>query len=91
MQSYIVEHFQAGYGGMNMTKEVAHHSVHCFDYIRSSIMCAGDTTLEGKTEAGAGFGTEHQCVDYDALLKWANKHGAYDWWRGGLQAEGSIL
>jgi hypothetical protein len=47
-----VQHFQQGYGGTNLTQEVAHHSAHCFDYIRQALMCAGDTTLEGKTAAG---------------------------------------
>ncbi|KAB5572589.1 hypothetical protein GE09DRAFT_1100174 [Coniochaeta sp. 2T2.1] len=77
--SYLVEHFQAGYGGVELEKEVAHHSAHCFDYIRQSIMCAGDTNLEGKTEAGPGWGSSHECVDYDALLEWANTHGAMPW------------
>lgn len=77
--SYIVEHFQSGYGGVPLDQEVAHHSAHCFDYLRQSIMCAGDTNLEGKTEAGPGWGSEHECVDYDALLQWANENGAMPW------------
>ncbi|KAK1756297.1 hypothetical protein QBC47DRAFT_460149 [Echria macrotheca] len=77
--SYIVEHYQAGYGGVELTKEIAHHSAHCFDYLRQSIMCAADTNLEGKTEAGPGWGSDHQCKDYDAVLKWANDHGAMPW------------
>ncbi|KAJ3029528.1 hypothetical protein HDV00_009553, partial [Rhizophlyctis rosea] len=46
--SYLVEHFQAGYGGTALEDEVAHHAVHCFDYIRQSLMCNADTSLEGK-------------------------------------------
>lgn len=42
-------------------------------------MCAGDTSLEGKTEAGPGFGSNHECVDYDAVLAWANEHSAEKW------------
>jgi len=77
--SYIVEHFQQGYGGVKLEKEIAYHSAHCFDYIRQSIMCAADTNLEGKTEAGPGWGSKHQCKDYDAVLKWANDNGAMPW------------
>ncbi|OQO10595.1 hypothetical protein B0A48_03893 [Cryoendolithus antarcticus] len=62
--SYLVQHFQSGYGGVNLTQEVAHHAAHCFDYIRQAIICAGDTTLEGKTELGAGWGTSHQDKEF---------------------------
>jgi hypothetical protein len=85
-KSYLVEHFQSGYGGVKLDQEVAHHSAHCFDYLRQSIMCAGDTNLEGKTAAGPGWGSEHECVDYDALLRWANQNGAMAW-RGNLPDE----
>jgi len=74
-----VQHYQAGYAGVNLTHEIAHHSAHCFDYLRQSIICAGDTNLEGKTEAGPGWGSPHQCADYEALLAWANENGAYPW------------
>ena len=50
-------------------------------------MCNADTTLEGKTEAGPGWGSEHECVDYDALLMWANKNSAYKWRNGLLPGE----
>jgi hypothetical protein len=89
-QSYLVRHFQQGYGGTNLTREVAHHSAHCFDYIRQALMCAGDTTLEGKTEAGPGWGSVHECVDYDALLEWANENSA-EKWRNELMPGVSIL
>jgi hypothetical protein len=90
LQSYLVQHFQQGYGGINLTQEVAHHSAHCFDYIRQALMCAGDTTLEGKTEAGPGWGSVHECVDYDALLGWANEHSA-EKWRNELMPGESVL
>ena len=73
-----------------LEEEVAHHSAHCFNYLRQGIMCNADTTLEGKTDAGPGEGSEHECVDYDALLQWANKHGAYRW-RNGLLPDTAIL
>lgn len=89
-QSYLVRHFQQGYGGTNLTQEVAHHSAHCFDYIRQALMCAGDTTLEGKTAAGPGWGSVHECVDYEALLEWANENSA-EKWRNELMPGVSIL
>ncbi|KAL1583315.1 hypothetical protein WHR41_08062 [Cladosporium halotolerans] len=88
--SYLVQHYQKGYGGTNLTQEVAHHSAHCFDYIRQAIMCAGDTSLEGKTEAGPGWGSVHECVDYDALLGWANENSA-EKWRNALMPGEAIL
>lgn len=88
--SYLAEHYQQGYGGIELTEEVAHHSAHCFNYLRQGITCAADTTLEGKTGDGPGEGSEHECVDYDALLEWANDHAAYRWREALLPGE-SIL
>ncbi|KAI0468293.1 hypothetical protein F4859DRAFT_517172 [Xylaria cf. heliscus] len=88
--SYIVDNYQRGYAGANLTEEIAHHSAHCFDYLRQSIMCAADTNLEGETEAGPGWGSDHQCADYDAVLAWANEHGAMKW-RTGLLPGVAIL
>lgn len=42
-------------------------------------MCAADTSLEGKTEAGPGWGSKHECKDYDAVLAWANEHTLVKW------------
>jgi hypothetical protein len=53
-------------------------------------MCNADTTLEGKANAGPGEGFQHECVDYDALLGWANKHAAYRW-RNGMLPDTSVL
>ncbi|TVY82111.1 Oxidase ustYa [Lachnellula suecica] len=64
---------QNGFDQTELEQEVAHHSAHCFDYLRQSIMCAADTSLEGKTEAGPGWGSKHECKDYDAVLAWANE------------------
>lgn len=73
---------------MNLTQEVAHHSAHCVDFIRQAIMCAGDISLEGKTEA-PGFGSPHECVDYQAVLDWANEHSGEKW--RGLMPDEAIL
>jgi hypothetical protein len=88
--SYLAEHFQQGYGGVELEEKVAHHSAHCFNYLRQGIVCSADTTLEGATAAGPGEGSVHECVDYDKLLEWANGHSAYRW-REALLPETSIL
>jgi len=55
----------------------AGHEYHCLDYIRQSILCAGDTTLDyaemsdGYGLAGSGgfsgAGSKHQCRDWNAI------------------------
>lgn len=47
------------------------HVRHCTDLLRQSLMCAGDQTLEVKDKTGgvAGFGTAHECVDYEQLVR----------------------
>lgn len=77
--SYLAEHFQRGYGGHALEEEIAHHSVHCFSYLRQGLICNADTTLEGDTPEGPGQGSEHECVDYQALLGWANEHSGWKW------------
>ncbi|KAK2607952.1 hypothetical protein N8I77_006591 [Diaporthe amygdali] len=52
------------------------HIRHCIDLLRQSLMCNADLTVEVKDdEAGGvhGFGTEHQCVDWDSLLSWTTE------------------
>lgn len=54
------------------------HITHCFDYLRQSIMCAGDTTLEGRTydsdgaEIPIGWGSYHECKDWEQIKGWAD-------------------
>lgn len=57
------------------------HVPHCFEYIRQSIMCAADTTLEkSRIEDGKisrdvdGWGVEHECRDWDAVYQWSAKN-----------------
>lgn len=85
-QSYLVQQYQTAFDGAEITHEIAHHSAHCFDYLRQAIMCAADTSLEGKTEAGPGWGSKHECTDYDALLAWADKNSV-NMFRGILPEE----
>ncbi|TGO66336.1 hypothetical protein BOTNAR_0063g00180 [Botryotinia narcissicola] len=61
------------------------HMKHCFDYLRQSLMCASDTTLEtlqvkneGNKPAVDGWGTTHLCRDYDKVSDWTLRHRASD-------------
>ncbi|KAI0098116.1 hypothetical protein F4776DRAFT_532112 [Hypoxylon sp. NC0597] len=58
------------------------HSLHCFDYLRESIICAADSALEpfrspfdGGTQGNGvdGFGSVHQCRDFKQLFDWSEK------------------
>jgi hypothetical protein len=52
------------------------HLQHCFDYLRQSIMCCSDTTLEIIPRMDTptdGWGYEHQCRNYGAVMAWAEE------------------
>lgn len=49
------------------------HVNHCYDYIRQSMLCSGDTTLEGrghKAWSTEGWGATHICRDFEQLSLW---------------------
>jgi len=57
------------------------HLYHCFDYLRQAIMCSGDTTLEKVVDFSGlklpmtdGWGSQHECRDYDAIYAFAAEH-----------------
>ncbi|SMR50990.1 unnamed protein product [Zymoseptoria tritici ST99CH_1E4] len=59
------------------------HLSHCWDYLRQTIMCAGDTTLEWlgpppRDVGSTGWGYQHQCKDYAAIYGWAEKNRLTD-------------
>ena len=56
------------------------HIRHCIDLIRQSLICKPDTTVEVKNEelgGVTGFGTKHQCRDWDQLVSWTREWQAY--------------
>lgn len=59
------------------------HIEHCIDYLRQSLMCISDTTLEvveniTKGVTGVlGFGTQHQCKDFEQLRAWTSERETY--------------
>jgi hypothetical protein len=59
------------------------HTMHCYDYLRVSLLCAADTTLEpfrsrfdGMTPGDSvdGFGSTHQCRNFDHVFAWAESN-----------------
>ncbi|KAF2096000.1 hypothetical protein NA57DRAFT_78771 [Rhizodiscina lignyota] len=54
----------------------AEHAAHCFDYLRQSIMCDADVTLEGNNSAGPGWGSTHVCKDFESIQRWGNEMAA---------------
>lgn len=59
------------------------HVDHCFRYLRQSLLCCGDTALEGQdpntdTQGTDGTGAVHMCKDYDAIRDWAERNRIVD-------------
>ncbi|KAK7947799.1 uncharacterized protein PG986_008685 [Apiospora aurea] len=61
------------------TPEDLDHDAHCFDLLRQSLLCAADTTVEGQTGYGIGWGTIHQCKDIDAIRVWVENRAGFAW------------
>lgn len=67
--------------GIESHRTVPAHLDHCLDYIRESLMCSGDTTLEWPSElhqegdriTGSvdGTGVPHTCRDWEAIRNYA--------------------
>jgi hypothetical protein len=58
-------------------EDPADHLSHCFDYLRQTIMCHGDTALEGLQttfgpEVGGsdGWNTQHMCKKWQSVYDW---------------------
>jgi hypothetical protein len=68
------------------------HLQHCFEYLRLSLMCSGDMTLEGaETTFPKGFGgsdgwdAKHVCKDYSQIYKFLEgRRASNKVWRVGL-------
>jgi hypothetical protein len=76
LQSDLFEALEA-----NIT-EPHSHTLHCLDYLRESIICASDSTLEpfkpsfdtaAPRKGVDGYGTPHQCRDFGKLRNWAER------------------
>lgn len=57
------------------------HVGHCFDYLRQSLLCSADSSLEPTNERVNGnpkWGFDKQCRDYEDVRRWAEKWRAFD-------------
>jgi len=53
------------------------HMGHCFDYLRQALACGADSSLEKRNatvQGVRGWGTSHQCRDFNALKQWTEEH-----------------
>ncbi|KAL6792727.1 hypothetical protein J3E68DRAFT_407249 [Trichoderma sp. SZMC 28012] len=69
--------------GMNISADEKGHIQHCFRYLRQSILCCGDTTLEGGIPGSHSNGTDgtgavHVCKDLEAIKEWAEERRLSD-------------
>lgn len=58
------------------THEQTIHAKHCIEYIRQTILCSSDSSLEfedGTTRQISGTGSLHICRDFDGLFNWVEK------------------
>ena len=54
------------------------HASHCVEYLRQSLMCSVDASIERKdddTRTISGVGSLHVCRDFAGLIKWAEQEG----------------
>jgi len=61
------------------------HIQHCFEYLRQSIMCCGDTALEGAettfpdgVKGSDGWDAKHVCKDYRKVYEYLERERAND-------------
>ena len=58
----------------NDNPDIERHVTHCFDYLRQSTECAGDSALEGESTTidsmTDGWGNTHICKKKNQVVKW---------------------
>ena len=65
----------------DLGKERKPHIAHCFDYLRQSLLCSADSTMEPAVDSVNGFlgsGFQRQCRDFDQLKMWAEDRRAFN-------------
>ncbi|KAL7943912.1 hypothetical protein V8C42DRAFT_92219 [Trichoderma barbatum] len=73
----------AHHTSLNISSDYHGHIQHCFRYLRQSIMCCGDTALEGQildsnVSGTDGTGAVHVCKDFEAIREWAEGNRLID-------------
>jgi hypothetical protein len=79
------------YGETGATRQAVDHTPHCIEYLRQTLMCAADLTLERVEDSAVyppsvdGWGNAHQCKVWDdvvdAVTRRALIHGHAGWVR----------
>ncbi|KAH8894750.1 hypothetical protein GQ53DRAFT_643036 [Thozetella sp. PMI_491] len=72
--------------GDGILESAGWHSRHCFEYLRQSILCCGDMTLEGRqttfpdrnSPGSDGWDAKHVCKDYGQIRRHLEKNRADD-------------
>ena len=63
----------------NTTNIHIDHIDHCLEYLRQTIMCAGDTTLERELAPLGLNGEARTCRDWQQILDFAEAHKFKDY------------
>lgn len=81
----IFEVYSSLTSGRPIAPQMEGHLPHCFEYLRQSIMCCGDTALEGQHTTfpdgilgSDGWDAKHVCKDYEAIKGFLKVHRADD-------------
>lgn len=62
-------------------KDRTEHTSHCFEYLRQSLVCSADSSLEpagSRVDGFLGWGFPRQCRSFDEIKKWSEKSRAFD-------------
>ncbi|KAF5876766.1 uncharacterized protein Bfra_003172 [Botrytis fragariae] len=57
------------------------HMRHCIDFLRQSLMCCGDSSIERvnpELKGVTGWGTEHMCTNWEELQEWVGERQRLD-------------
>lgn len=67
----------------DLSAQTVSHINHCLDYLRQSILCCGDTTLEGAQShvedgkqvwGASAYGVTHTCRDWTHVFDYMQEH-----------------
>ncbi|KAK7683575.1 hypothetical protein QCA50_013413 [Cerrena zonata] len=73
-----------GHGGASHEKRDVEHSHHCLNYLRQTIMCNADMTLEpeireGSQDVGEGLAVTHVCKDWSKVHAFVEENEKWAW------------
>jgi hypothetical protein len=80
-----------------LTRELTDIADHCIDIIRQSLMCNADAGIfsyiwvEGYPKPFPDFSVNHNCRNFDAVLKWAEEKQVMGVETGDLSRNGTKI